>query len=61
MFKRVKKHNGVREIYLGRRKIFYYVNIVKFAEFVETQLNANLELSITRNWGGGGTPLLMRI
>lgn len=38
MFKKVRKSNGVREFYLGKIKLFQYVNSAKFAEFVETKL-----------------------
>lgn len=38
MIKKVKRDNGIREIYLGKKKIFSYVNNTRFAEFMENQL-----------------------
>ena len=37
MFKKVKHHNGIREFFFGKKKIFQYVNSAKFAEFVESR------------------------
>lgn len=65
MFKKVKRYNGIREIYLGKIKLFKYVNSVKFAEFVEAKFNqafAKHDIDIIYDISmGGGTPLLTRI
>lgn len=63
MFKKVKRDNGIREIYLGKKKIFSYVNNTRFAEFVETKFNqAKHDIDIIYDISmGGGTPLLTRI
>ena len=65
MFKKVKRDNGIREIYLGKKKIFSYVNNTRFADFVEAQFNqafAKQDFNIAYDLlGGGGTPLLTRI
>lgn len=53
MFKKVKRHNGIREIYLGKKKIFSYVNSIKFAEFVEANATRK-NLDIVYDILGGG-------
>lgn len=57
MFKKVKRDNGIREIYLGKKKIFSYVNNTRFADFVETQFNqafAKQDFNIVYDLLGGG-------
>ena len=61
MFKKVKRHNGIREIYLGKKKIFSYVNNARFAEFVENRFNraenlafAKQDFNIVYDLVGGG-------
>lgn len=63
MFKKVRKSNGIREFYLGKIKLFQYVNSAKFASFVETKFNqAKHDIDIIYDISmGGGTPLLTRI
>lgn len=63
MFKKVRKSNGVREFYLGKIKLFQYVNSAKFASFVEAKFDAtkqNLDI-VYDIFRGGGMPLLTRI
>ncbi len=66
MFKKVRKSNGVREFYLGKIKLFQYVNSAKFAEFVEAKFNQafakhDIDIIYDISMGGGETPLLTRI
>ena len=42
MFKKVKKDNGIREFYLGKKKIFQYVNSARFADFVERKVLSDI-------------------
>ncbi len=54
MFKKVKRHNGIREIYLGKKKIFNYINNASFAEFVEakfSQAEHDIDIIATYIWG----------
>lgn len=59
MFKKVKQDNGIREIYLGKKKIFSYVNNIRFADFVEAQFNQKFAKQgfniIYDLWGGERT------
>ena len=56
MFKKVKKDNGIREFYLGKKKIFRYVNTAKFAEFVESRFSqafSKADFNLIYDIGGG--------
>lgn len=66
MFKKVRKSNGVREFYLGKVKLFQYVNSAKFAEFVEAKFNQafskqDFDIVYDISMGGGNRPQQARI
>lgn len=51
MFKKVKKDNGTREFYIGKTKIFQYVNSARFADFIDRKFNIIYDINMS---GGGG-------
>lgn len=51
MFKKIKYANGKREIYLGKLRIFKYINQAKFLEYLVKQSLFDAYMSYKHNGG----------